>query len=514
MRVGTLYSHTMSDVRINRRELLWLGLIGGAVLSVGCDADPGALLPARASGAADLDGFRLVARLAHVTDTHLVDEESPARFAGAHQITQSAWRSYESYSTQLLDGVIRGVNRIHASGRTIDFLLHTGDACDNAQANELGWLLDILDGRDIKPRTGPDDRPASARPAPELDPHAPFEAQGLYQAGRHGPEPSIPWYAAFGNHDAHSIGVFPTFATSDGRRVAPLPLDVRPGLVLPVYLDPEANFAHGNVTPANPGPPALLELPRAVQPNPARAFFSKQEYIQALDTTDTGPAGHGFAAAGSGTGWYALNPVDGLRLIVLDTTDRRDVAPGYPYHEGAMTRAQLAFLRGELDGVRTGDEMVVVVTHHPSSALVPLLGSEVFPDEFRHVLRSCPNVVLHLAGHRHINRVVDRGGYLEIETCSTLDWPQEGRLVEIWRDESNGDVAIVYEVFTHGDTVLAPLGADPLKALREEARRLAADDKGAAARAIGGRAQERDSEGTEADRRGMRMLRRSWPRLP
>ena len=62
----------------------------------------------------------LVARFAQLTDTHVVDEESPARFAGAHALTDAAWRPHEAYSTQLLDGMLRAVNRIHASaGRSI-----------------------------------------------------------------------------------------------------------------------------------------------------------------------------------------------------------------------------------------------------------------------------------------------------------------------------------------------------------------------------------------------------------
>ena len=104
-----------------RTALLCLVLL---LLSPGCAPDldlPDVLLPARASEPADRAGWTLVARIAQISDLHIMDEESPARFAGAHDITSSAWRPYESYSTQLLDGTIRAINRIHASGRTIDF---------------------------------------------------------------------------------------------------------------------------------------------------------------------------------------------------------------------------------------------------------------------------------------------------------------------------------------------------------------------------------------------------------
>ena len=124
-----------------RRNLLWLACAVGGLAGPACDIDVGRLLPARDSGSNNPDGLRLVVRLAHITDTHVIDEESPARFPAAHVITRSAWRPYESYSTQLLDGIIRTVNRIHAAGRPIDFLMHTGDACDNAQSNELAWFV-------------------------------------------------------------------------------------------------------------------------------------------------------------------------------------------------------------------------------------------------------------------------------------------------------------------------------------------------------------------------------------
>ena len=111
--------------------------------SPACEVDHALLLPAGQSVSFDADGFTLVARFAHITDTHSLDEESPARFPGSRVITPQAWRPYEAYSTQLFDGIIRGVNRIHAAGKTINFLIHTGDTCDNAQSNELAWFLSV-----------------------------------------------------------------------------------------------------------------------------------------------------------------------------------------------------------------------------------------------------------------------------------------------------------------------------------------------------------------------------------
>ena len=81
-------------------------------------------------------------------------------------------------------------------------------------------------------------------------------------------------------------------------------------------------------------------------------------------------------------------------------------------------------------------------------------------------------MVLHLAGHLHRNRVFDRGGYLEIETGSTLDYPQTGRIVEVWEAKDGSEVVISYTTISHREVV------DELSGLREAAFALAASDAG------------------------------------
>lgn len=486
-------------------------LVGGIVaLAAGCgvQTDNPLLLPADRNTPADTSSLTLVARIVQITDTHVVDAESPARFAGAHDLVYSAWRPWEAYSTQLLDGIVRMTNRIHASGQRIDFVMHTGDACDNAQSNELEWFLGIMDGRAITPLSGPDDRPAEARPIPTLDPYATFQPQGLYRTGVHGDLPSIPWYTLVGNHDAYAIGVFPIVTWPDGSRSAPLPLNQRPGILLPNVFDPIGSWSHGNVTPANPGPPCLLTLPSYVAPNPERAYFDKHEYIHALSDTATGPAGHGFQAGENAPTWYSLSPVPGLRLIGLDTSDVPAPIPGLPYSEGCIPETQRAFLQSELNAARQRGELVVVATHHPSRTLDVPSGSVLSPAEFRNILSACPNVVLHLAGHTHENRVAQRDGYVEIETCSTLDLPQEGRVVEIWRDAVDGSVAIGYRTFSDTDDTLPPLGDDPLRAMRQQARAIAESNAALVIQQRPTDSADANPQGSPSDRTGVVHLPR------
>jgi 3',5'-cyclic AMP phosphodiesterase CpdA len=505
---GPVLRRPMGAGFMNRREFLLAALASGLLSDFGCETatDPGLQLPSSESPGFDVAGFTLLVRFAQITDTHVVDAESPARFAQAQFITRSAWRPWEAYATQIVDGLVRTVNRIHAADRQIDFLLHTGDGCDNAQYNELAWLLGIMDGAVINPLSGPDDRPDDARPAPALDPYAAFQAAGLYRKGIHGHRPSIPWYGLSGNHDSFASGTLPFFDQLFGGRIAPLPLQPRPGIVLPVVFDPTASTAYGNVTPNDPGPPDIFETPRYVQPNPDRAFFNKTDFVRAMFGTVAEPAGHGMTDP-TGPTWYSVSPAPGLRLIGLDTADPAHRLPTFFYAEAAISAAQADFLRAELAAARDRDEIVVVATHHPSDSLQEILGTTLTPDAFRSLLNDHPNVALHICGHTHRNRVTDRGGYLEIETCSTIDLPQEGRLIEIYRNDQTSGVTVAYEMFSHVNDVLPPIGDDPLRDLRAQAIAIATADPGALIRQKLYDETGLDPRGRSADRAAVQMMR-------
>ncbi|MBI4579943.1 MAG: metallophosphoesterase [Planctomycetes bacterium] len=483
-----------------------VGLAGGS----SCQPDNAPVLPEGDRALPDEAGLVLVARIVHITDTHMVDEESPARFAGAHDLVTAAYRPWENSSPQILDGIVRTVNRVHASGRLVDFLVHTGDGCDNVQGNELTWLITVMDGGAVNPLSGPDDRPPETRPEPPLDPHAAFQAQGLYQQGLSGDLPSIPWYAVMGNHDTYAIGVFPIVTLLDGRRAGLLPLRSRPGVLLPRVLDPLSPWAHGRITPAMPGPPELFELPVYVPVVPERAYFDRSRYIQACWTSRTGPPGHGFASP-DGPPYYSVSPKPGVRLIALYMSEQPRPVAAIPNHEGCISVEQLDWLRGELEAAAVRDELVIVASHHPSSSIEAAYGSAASPDSFRELLNSYPNVILHLAGHRHRNHVTDRGGYLEIETCSTIDWPQEGRIVEVWRSDADGSIFIAYEMFSHVDDRWPPLGDDPLRGLREQALDLARHDAAAPARVANDATEPipppAERVGAAGDRQGFVQLR-------
>ncbi|MCH8853781.1 MAG: metallophosphoesterase [Planctomycetes bacterium] len=420
-------------------------------------------------------GFTLLARFAHISDAQIIDEQSPARVPQADDLVTAAWRPQEAYSTQLLDGMIRAINREHEHSGTMDFVLHTGDATDNNQANEWRWFVDAFDGLPINPLTGPDDRAPGDIPAPELDPHAPFTPAGLYREGLHGPLPSIPWYAVIGNHDRFAIGVFPIFEYTGAARLSPLPLVYQLVLFYPIFLNPEADRANGPISPAHPGPLALLNLPQFVEPNPQRRYLSTAETIAVHFDTLTDPPGHGFVDSQSAQSWYSVSPVDGLRLIVLDTALPRTVAPMLPHHNGTLSAEQFTFLTAELQRAEEAGEWIIVASHHPSADLVQA-GTETTPLQLRALLSSHSNVVLHLVGHFHRHRVFDRGGYLEIETGAIIDYPQEGRIIEIWQNATADEVLLRYHLFSHLD--VEEVERDAMYELRQRAFELARADAG------------------------------------
>ncbi len=163
-------------------------------------------------------------------------------------------------------------------------------------------------------------------------------------------------------------------------------------------------------------------------------------------------------------GWYRIdwpNALMPLRILMLDSMDLPAVS------EGGMSPAQLSWLKNELDHAVEDKVLVIVGSHHPE---LEVIAGGV---RFQQMLHDCPNVIAHLVGHRHQNQVTplpDVTGdplrsHWEIQTPSTVEYPQQGRIIEIV-DNRDGTGTIYNTVFDHwpikGDDSddLAGLGRD------------------------------------------------------
>ena len=180
-----------------------------------------------------------------MTDTHVVDEESPLRVEFLDQFGPpftSAYRPQESLSSQVLDAMVRQMRdaRSPLSRRRLDLVMTTGDNSDNTQLNETRWMIDVMDGdRTVDPDSGV---PSACNPRRAATTRACAAAGEYYEPdssdGEDGPGYSprqaeneasaqrssavrdfrglldraqqpfrsaglgVPWYAVFGNHDA------------------------------------------------------------------------------------------------------------------------------------------------------------------------------------------------------------------------------------------------------------------------------------------------------------------------
>lgn len=412
-----------------------------------------------------------LAYFAHLTDIHLIDTQSPLRaeFLDATSYSpspapfNSAWRPHEPLTTQVLEAMVRRVNRLATSplsGAQMGFVLAGGDAADNAQLNEARWFVDILDGGTITPDSGtrgtyegvqrasypnpmywhPDDPSRdqyglqfgfpSMRGLLEAS-IASFTAEGL----------TVPWFSMTGNHDTLWQGNLPT------EGAAGLP------------------FAAIATSPAKPEGGATADRDREI-------LKTRDWIAQHFATPDSpGPVGHGFTHENlrKGTGYYTRDDIGAnLRLIVLDSVNPNG------YANGSLDPAQLAWLERELiachsrylnaDGSWTTtnntDRIVIITGHHSLYAMDnPIVGPvttepRVLGDQVTALLARFPNIVLYVGGHVHENRIVAHKatggnfGFWEIATASHIDWPQQSRIVELL-DNHDGTLSIYVTVFDH-----------------------------------------------------------------
>jgi 3',5'-cyclic AMP phosphodiesterase CpdA len=398
---------------------------------------PGEPLADRTELAPHSRPLKQLALFAQFTDTHVRDEESPARVPFLDRLGgpfTSTFRPQEALTIQVLAGTVRALDALHPQA-----VIESGDLIDNDQQNELDQALAVLHGGVVHPDSGApgysgvqsssDPDPLYYRPGVDAPRHPgllgeaerPFRSPGL----------QAPWYPVLGNHDVLVAGEIPRSAATNAvavgsRRVVELP----PGLRVPRSEGLARQTIDSLLARGLPGQTVHTA------PDPSRRELPAGEVVARLRAA-SGTAGTGPRLE------YAFDIGASVRGIVLDTV-RRDGGSG-----GALGPDQLAWLSSELR--RAGRRWVVIFSHQPLTGFAGGLRALGLLDRD-------PRVVAVVSGDTHRNRIEPRespaGGYWLITTSSLADYPQQARAFRLVQT-ANGRVALETWMIDHEDGDMA-----------------------------------------------------------
>ncbi len=452
------------------------------------------IMPASFNAASVTKKTRLLNFFA-MTDIHLTDKEAPNQLIFMQQNNpgfsgqnSSIYSGVMMYTPQLFDAAIQTANALHRKD-PFDFMISLGDCCNSSMYNELRWYLDIIDGKVITPSSG------AHAGADTTDYQKPFQAAGL--------DKTIPLYQTMGNHDHFMIGSIPVYENgldqsyiSDTVWAVPNALQTpNTSTTNPTF---PANFSSKNIT-QDPkfyqgvidGTTALgtikyagtLATPPKVVADPNRRSLHRAEWIQEFFNTTTSPKGHGFnlvtsnpnfnlvpAADRAGFACYSFMPKANLplKIIVLDDTQREDDGSVDIHGHGFLDAPRWAWLQKELADGQAANQLMIVACHIPicvtniGTELEWWLGADGDPSttirnactitELVTTLQNSKNLLMWIAGHRHVNTVkafvspdpvnAPEKGFWQVETSSLRDFPQQFRTFEIY---INSDYSISIE---------------------------------------------------------------------
>jgi metallophosphoesterase (TIGR03768 family) len=457
-----------SSEKILLKEVSKFDQFGYGVWKDGKGIDDGKrldIMPAGYNGASATKKAKLL-NFFTISDIHITDKESPSQLIYLQQLTypnllpkpfdalgHTPW-SFETsvyspvmlYTTHVLDAAVQTVNAIHKKN-PIDFGLSLGDTCNSTQYNELRWYIDVLDGKVITPSTG------AHVGADTIDYQKSYQAAGL--------DKTIPWYQAMGNHDHFWIGSVPVgddlrksyitdevFATGDVMLTAKniTKRDYYMGVI-------DGSTPYGDIKFA--GPAKDFASPPKIVADPDRRSLLRTEWIAEYFKTTSNPVGHGFGLVPQGEekgfACYSFVPKSNvpLKMIVLDDTQREDDGDTDIHGHGFLDKARWAWLKKELADGDAAGQLMIIAAHVPIGVSPVNSKMEWWLDPKNAVdikgliaeLQSHPNLLMWIAGHRHVNTVKafvssdpsrPEKGFWQVETSSLRDFPQQLRTFEIY----------------------------------------------------------------------------------
>ena len=413
------------------------------------------IMPTTYSGTSVTNDARLL-NFFTMTDIHITDKESPAQaiYMGLSTSgTTSAYSPVMMYTTQVLDAAVKKINVLHDND-PFDFGISLGDTCNSTQYNELRWYIDVLDGKEITPSSG------THVGADAIDYQKPYQAEGL--------DSTIKWYQALGNHDHFWTGFLPPDdyirQTLVGEEIINLGnpfTDPAGSASRGIYMGSlDGSKPYGDVTGAGLVS-SFTEAPKVSAADPDRRSLSRKEWMSEFLTTSSSPVGHGFIQTNVDDDFacYSFEPKSDvpIKVIVLDDTQNNDdpnTATGnLGYGHGSLDQRRYDWLVSELDSGQAQGKLMIIAAHIPIGveSATSMAGWNPYPSvavpateaELIAKLQTYSNLILWVAGHRHLNRVTafvspdasrPELGFWQVETSSLRDFPQQFRKFEIFRN--------------------------------------------------------------------------------